>query len=161
VTDPTESPERVVFDCTIFAQALLNPRGPAGACVTAAQDGVIRVFVSDYVIEEVRELSGKLPPKLRVDANRVEVFMLEIAKYAELIDQVPELFIYARDPDDAHYVNLALAAQARLIVSRDRDLLDLMDPSHAESRDFRARFPALRVTDPLTLLRELEQKRRP
>lgn len=158
MTDLVEAPGRVVFDCTVFAQALINPKGPAGACVTAAQSGRLRLFVSEYVLTEVRELSGKLPPKLRVDANWVETFIFDLAKYSESIAAVPELFVYARDPDDAHYVNLALAANARLIVTRDRDLLDLMDPAIADSRDFQARFPMLRVTDPVTLLRELERK---
>jgi uncharacterized protein len=161
VTGPAETPERVVFDCTVFAQALINPRGPAGACVIAAQSGRLRLFISEYVLAEVRELPGKLPPKLRVDAGRVEAFIFDLAKYSELIEAVPELFVYPRDPDDAHYVNLAMAAQARLIVSRDRDLLDLMDPATADARDFQARFPTLRVTDPLTLLRELERKSPP
>jgi predicted nucleic acid-binding protein len=60
-----------------------------------------------------------------------------------------------RDPDDAHYVNLALAADARLIVSRDRDLLDLMDSAKPEAAEFQSRFPALRILDPVGFLREI------
>jgi hypothetical protein len=52
-------------------------------------------------------------------------------------------------------VNLAIATNSRLIVSRDKHLLNLMDVSRSESRDFLSRFPFLRVIEPQTLLGEL------
>jgi predicted nucleic acid-binding protein len=53
-------------------------------------------------------------------------------------------------------MNLALKAEARLIVSRDRHLLVLADPARKEGRDFQIQFPTLRILDPVELLRELE-----
>ncbi len=68
---------------------------------------------------------------------------------------VPEVWTYARDPDDAHYVNLALATGARLIVSRDKDLLDLMKPSTPESRQFMSEYPGFTVLTPPQFLARL------
>jgi predicted nucleic acid-binding protein len=65
------------------------------------------------------------------------------------------VFAYTRDPDDAHYVNLALAAGADVIVSRDRDLLDLVAANRPESVEFRRRFPALQILTPEEVLRRL------
>lgn len=62
---------------------------------------------------------------------------------------------YDRDPDDAHYVNLALAADARLILSRGKDLLDLMDSTKPEAAEFQKRFPTLRILNPVGFLREV------
>ncbi len=73
-----------------------------------------------------------------------------------LLQGFPELFAYQRDPEDAHYVNLAVAADARLIVSRDKDLLDLMDLAKPEAADFQNRYPALRILSPVEFLREVE-----
>ena len=56
----------------------------------------------------------------------------------------------ARDPKDEPYVDLAAATRARYLVTRDKDLLDLMDDAA-----FRQQFPGLTVIDPATLLREL------
>ena len=50
---------------------------------------------------------------------------------------------------------LAVAADAKLIVSRDKDLLDLMDSAKPEAADFQARFPLLRILDPVLFLREI------
>ncbi len=51
-------------------------------------------------------------------------------------------------PNDLPYLNLAVASRAEFLVSWDDDLLDLMqDPS------FVARFPRLRIVNPVTFLR--------
>jgi len=150
------APLPVVFDCTIYAQALINPRGASGACLAAAAAGRLRLFISYYTLEEIRELPFKLKPRLRISPSRVEAFILELAKFAHPVDLIPAVFAYARDPDDAHYVNLAIAAAATLVVSRDKDLLDLMDGNTPAGQDFLLRFPGLKVVTPPTLLKELE-----
>ena len=63
---------------------------------------------------------------------------------------MPKVFTLARDPKDEPYIDLAAAAQARYLVSRDNDLLDLMGDAA-----FRRQFPGLTVIDPVALLREL------
>ena len=42
------------------------------------------------------------------------------------VDEVPRIYAPERDRKDEPYLNLALEARARYLVSRDRDLLDLM-----------------------------------
>jgi predicted nucleic acid-binding protein len=59
-------PLPAVFDCTVLVQALVNPEGPAGACLVAAQEGRVRLFVSDFVIREIHELPQKLRARLGV-----------------------------------------------------------------------------------------------
>ena len=49
------------------------------------------------------------------------------------------IFSLSRDPDDAIYVNVALTAQSPFLVSRDKDLLDLM-----KDDEFRKTILALR-----------------
>ena len=150
------NPPRVVFDCTVFAQALINPFGPAGSCLGAAQSREIELFITDYVIGEIRELPTKLPPRLRVTSERVESLILDLAKYAVFTEKVPHVFEYARDPDDTHYVDLSVHVAAPYLLSRDRDLLDLMGTGNVAT-DFKARFPQVRVLDPLSFIRLLHQ----
>ena len=57
---------------------------------------------------------------------------------------------FPRDPKDEPYINLALAANADYLVTRDNDLLDLMNDS-----DFRQQFPGLTILDPVAFLRVL------
>jgi putative PIN family toxin of toxin-antitoxin system len=147
---------KVVFDCVIFAQALVSESGPAGQCLDLARRGAIRLVVSDYVIAEVRELPSKLPARLLVTSEGVEAFLNDVTPLAEMISDVPEVFQHPIDPDDSHYVNLALAASAALISSRDHHLLNLMDESQPLGRDFRNRFPQLEIVRPEELLRRVQ-----
>ena len=57
------------------------------------------------------------------------------------------------DPKDAPYVNLALATRATFLVSRDKDLLDLM-----KDAGFRERYPALVILDPAEFLRAMANR---
>lgn len=149
-------PTRVVFDCNFFVQALASADGPAGRCVQLAIDRAVRLFISSDVIRELREITARprIVRKLKLIPDRIDEFIEAISKAATVLDGFPESFVYMRDPDDAHYVNLALAAGAKLIVSRDKDLLDLMDATYAESRQFRVRFPSLQIMNPVQFLRE-------
>lgn len=73
------------------------------------------------------------------------------------IKEVPRAFEYPRDPTDEPYINLAIAAHAKYLVSRDKDLLDLMTATDLESKQFRQRFRFLRIIDPAGLLHEIKE----
>ena len=143
-----------VFDCNVFAQALINPNGPAGALVEAAARGTLRLFVTEHLLVEIRELPFKLPPRLGVGHARVDRLLGDLLAYAEPVSSIPSVFTAGRDPDDAAYVDLAAAAGAEYLVTRDKDLLALAADT-AEGRAFALRFPGLRVVDPVAFLQLL------
>ena len=148
---------RVVFDCNTLLQGLASPGGPAGRCVQLAIDGKVSLFASPAVFDELRDVTSrpKVIAKLGLVAQRVQEFLEAIEIAATVLSGVPAFFAYERDPDDAHYVNLALAADAKLIVSRDTDLLDLMDATKPEAAEFQRRFPLLRILEPVAFLRDI------
>ena len=119
---------RVVFDCNVFAQALLNQQGPAGRCLELAQARRVELFVSEFVLDEISELHLKLPARAGITAEDTEDLAKAARSFAKVLDPVPAIYAHPIDPDDSAYVNLALAAKAPLIVSRDRHLLGLNDP---------------------------------
>lgn len=107
----------------------------------------VTLSVDEALLDEFRDVVGRpeVARKRRILVTRVDALMEELRKVAGFIKDVPARFTYARDPDEAHYVNLARAAAASLIVSRDKDLLNLMDERNEDGRAFRERFPSLRV----------------
>lgn len=112
---------RVVFDCNILLQALTSPAGPAGRCVQLVLDAKLDLFISPTVLEELRDVASrpKVIAKLHLAPDQVQEFCEHIERAATVLSGFPQRFDYRRDPDDAHYINLALAANAKLIVSRD------------------------------------------
>jgi predicted nucleic acid-binding protein len=70
-----------------------------------------------------------------------------IGQISELVADVPAFFSLPRDPDDAIYVDLAAATKAGFIVSRDNDLLELM-----QNQTFKKAYPNLTVIAPTDFL---------
>lgn len=148
---------RAVFDCNILLQALGAPDGPAGRCVQLVFNGNVQLFISPTVIEELIDVASrpKVVRKFQITPDRLQLFVQTLHVAATAVTTINPVFEYNRDPDDAHYINLALAANARLIVSRDNDLLDLMSADLPEAQDFRSRFPTLQVLTPVQFLQQL------
>lgn len=152
---------RVVYDCNVHLQALLNANGPAGRCVEAALDKRVQLFWSSVVAAELRRTAQQswVRQKFRhVTAARLEEYLNEVERVAYVIESPPRVFSYTRDPDDEHYIDLAVAAKARLVVSRDKDLLTLMDASTPDGRRFRGAFPGIDILNPPAFLQQLDQE---
>lgn len=122
-------PLRVIFDCNVFFQTAISPHGPAAACLEAARTGKINLFISEYVISEFRELCRRptVRAKFNLEHEQIETFVRDIALNSRRLSEIPERYQHPVDPDDSPYVNLALAAEAWRLVSRDKHLLGLMD----------------------------------
>lgn len=149
--------DRVVFDCNVLFQALIAPQGPAGAVVQAAKNRRVALFLADFVLDELRDVAMRphLASRFAITEIRLDDYIALLRQFSTLIEDVPHVFDFPRDPDDAYYVDLAVAAHAKLIVSRDRDLLSLADASTADGRDFALRFPGLEIITPPELLNRL------
>jgi predicted nucleic acid-binding protein len=93
--------------------------------------------------------------------DRIAAFLARISNLAIAVKDVPSVFRYERDPDDEPYLNLAIAAKADFLVTRDHDLLDLSREIDPEGRRLRAKAPQLRILDPATLLRSMAAERKP
>lgn len=140
----------------------MNPIGPAGACVQAVFDGQVTLYIADFVISEIRDIPNKpTPAKAGVTREKTENLVQLLLVKAEYVSRIPAAFVHPIDEDDSGYVNLALAADAKLIVSRDRHLLNLNNPAKPWSADFRARFPDLQIISAEQLLTEIRKADRP
>lgn len=141
---------KVIYDSNVFLQALANPDGPAGRCITLTLEGTVALFISPHVLDEIRDVTQrpKLVAKFRLRRDRVETLLDNLLIAAVVVTSVPEHWTYERDPTDAHYVNLALAAGATLVVSWDKDLLDLMNDANPDGKALRTQHPGFRVLTP-------------
>ena len=87
----------------------------------------------------------------------VRAFLAGLREQALLISEVPRAFEYERDLKDAPYINLAIAAKANYLVSRDKDLLDLAVYNNSDGQQLRLRAPTLQILDPPSFLAELRR----
>ncbi len=114
---------RAVLDTNVVISALLFS-GPPSQLVPAWQSGRLQPIVSSPILNEyVRVLAY---PKFGLTASEIHSLLEEdLLPYIEAVrvslSEVPAL----RDPDDAKFVNCAIAAGVRWLVSGDDDLLAL------------------------------------
>jgi uncharacterized protein len=142
----------------IFLQGLARGSGASGACLKLASSGTVRLYVSPPIIAEVRNVLNR--PKVRrkfpsLTDEFVETALQALLEHSELVQEVPHPIEYPRDPKDEPYLNLALAADVEYLVTADKDLLDLMDPSTREGRAFQGQFSRLLILEPAALLQLL------
>jgi len=151
-----------VFDCNIYLQAAARPNSPAGECLRLAETGIIRLYISQDVLTEVSEVLRR--PEIRdrfpdLTDKSIDLFLEKVRGFSHFIKKVPLKFRLSRDVDDEPYINLAARAEADYIVSRDKDLLDLMTVYTNEAKEFRQRFRPLRVIAPFEFLKEIEKSK--
>jgi predicted nucleic acid-binding protein len=68
-----------------------------------------------------------------------------------LLRVVPRRYSFPRDPKDEPYLDLALETRVPYLVTRDRDLLELMT-----DHGFRTSYPWLSTLDPAAFIRQLK-----
>jgi len=89
--------------------------------------GVQRICTSATLLAELAEVIARDKFAHRVLAAGLSAAELvqDYERLAEIVEPQPLDAPVSRDPDDDHVLACALAAQANLIVSRDKDLLVL------------------------------------
>lgn len=150
---------RVVFDCNIFWQIFFSSKGFSAQCWEQVVSGDAELFVSPAVLDEIGDVLTRPETQARFSKateENVSLFIEEIIENSIFFSSIPNHFSYARDPKDEPYLNLAIEAEADYIVSRDKDLLDLMTGYDAESKTFRKRFRRIKIVDPQMFMGILE-----
>ena len=139
-----------VFDCMVFLQAAISDRGPSFACLALVEANQVRLYLSPAILSEVRdvlsrsEIQTKFP---HLTQERVDTFVQKIATLAVLVRGVREAGFSIRDPDDLPYLSLAIAANARYLVSWDAHLRDLM-----RNPEFMRKYRRLLIINPVAFL---------
>lgn len=148
-----------VLDCVVLVQAVRSPSGPSGRVVSWALSGRFRLCISTTTLNELKTVLARPNvlakcPHLTPEVTGAFVAAIEAVAYCS--DTVEEVFSYPRDPKDEPYVNLAIAAKADFLVTRDRDLLDLRNPDDLDGMRLRELHPTLKIVDPVEFLEVLE-----
>lgn len=145
-----------VFDCVIYVQAFLSRNGPAFACLQLAEAEFVRLYLSPIILDEIQRTLAKAALRNRfkhITDESVAGFLVLVEKFSVITPDPPAMFLLRRDPKDEPYVNLAIETSARFIVSRDKDLLDLMHDSA-----FRTTYPTIQVLSPTAFLDEVRSQ---
>lgn len=116
---------RVVLDTNAVVSALIFRGGPAGRLRATWQQGHCLPLVSaDTLNELIRVLAY---PKFKLAAQDQTELLADYLPYAVAVryDAAKINLLRCRDPFDEPFLHLAIAGQADILISGDRDLLAL------------------------------------
>ncbi|HKB02315.1 MAG TPA: putative toxin-antitoxin system toxin component, PIN family [Gemmataceae bacterium] len=148
-------PLHAVFDTVTLLQAAATPSGPAGGCLRLVAEGHVTLHMSEDGFAELEDVLGRAKVRKRfplLTDEGVTAFVHGLRSLADVANAVPIAFRYERDPDDEHILNLAVATKVPFVVTRDKDLLDLMAEGNPAGRALTALHPDLQILDPVSFL---------
>lgn len=138
---------RVVLDTNTVISALLWGGTPKRFLDLAVEAGV-EILASSTLVEELERVLIRKKFSARLAKRQVSAGQI-IHAYRELIAVIAVTVVPApklRDPKDHHVVAAAVAAQAHLLVTGDRDLLELKD------------YEGIRIVSPAEALIQFERR---
>lgn len=139
-------PLSAVVDASVLVSAFLFPDSVPGLIAKLAGSGRFALHLSPILLDETRD--ALLSPRLQKAYGRDEQAVLAwIARLREIgtvfLGPLPDIGPACRDPNDDHVIAAAVAVEADVIVTGDKDLLAL------------GRFQAIRILTARDFLAEL------
>lgn len=114
-------PLRIVFDTNVYISAALFGRR-AETVMQLASAGQIQLITSEIILAE---LERKLQEKMGWSESRTQLFSDTTRGLAEIVTPEIRLDVVPDDEDDNRIVECAVAGEANLIVTFDKDLVRL------------------------------------
>jgi putative PIN family toxin of toxin-antitoxin system len=112
---------RIALDSSVLIAAHISR---AGVCAELLEDVLLHheLVISDFILEELRRKLGEKFNFPRRDADQVRAFLHRTSIVVEPADLPQNV---CRDPTDVPVLGTAVAGKCALLISVDRDLLDM------------------------------------
>jgi putative PIN family toxin of toxin-antitoxin system len=105
---------RAIVDTNVFVSALLSPLGNEAFIVMAIQQGLIKPYFSDEMIEEYVKVLAR--PKFSFPPDEIHALIDLIRSRGEQISHSQPLSLHSPDPADDKFLACAVTAAADFIV---------------------------------------------
>lgn len=117
---------KIVLDTNVLLSGLMAPEGAPGRIVKAWFDARFDVVMSVEQLGEIARTLGypKIRRRLAWDEQRIEQFIRQLYIRAEVIESHASVEV-PRDAKDAPILATLISSGADVLVSGDRDLLEL------------------------------------
>jgi putative PIN family toxin of toxin-antitoxin system len=118
---------KVVLDTNVLLSGLMAPEGTPGRILAAWSEARFDVVMSLDQLAEIGRVLGcpKIHRKLKWNEQRIEQFLRQLYIRAEVIELHSTSVEVPRDSKDVPILATLVASGADVLVSGDRDLLEL------------------------------------
>ncbi len=115
---------KIVADTNLLISSIFWNGSPY-KIVQQALNQEIEIFISKYILDEVRKVLTDPKEKFRLSKKEIEDVIEGILLYAKIIEPKTTTDVVKRDKKDNPIIACALDAQANFIITRDKDLLTI------------------------------------
>lgn len=117
---------RAVVDTNILVRALIKPHGTVGPLLVRLRQGDYTLLYTQSLLEELVDVLGRprIRDKYHLTEQDIETVLSLILLRGEAVTPTEQITA-CRDPQDAKFLEAAVAGGADVIVSGDEDLLAL------------------------------------
>jgi putative PIN family toxin of toxin-antitoxin system len=116
---------RAVLDPNVVVSAAIRSDGAPARCVHAHAEGRFELVVSPLLLGELRAVLRRRKFRPYLTLEQADRLVEALARSAMVVDDPPAAEAVSRDPADDYLVALARASSAHVLVTGDRDLLEL------------------------------------
>lgn len=119
---------RAILDANVYVSAAIgrSSESPALQLVRAATDGRIEALICPTLMRELGRTLGYKRMRRYLTIDEGVAFVADLPAFTVVVPDPPEPYpALCRDPKDDYLLALASATQTELIVTGDRDLLEL------------------------------------
>lgn len=114
---------KIVLDTNVFMSGIFWS-GPPSDVLDLWQQGKITLCITPDILEEYISVGKRLTKKY--PGIDVSPFIELVTIYGHMVPDIKLAETISRDPDDDKFIACAVSAKAKVIVSGDKDLLDLI-----------------------------------
>jgi putative PIN family toxin of toxin-antitoxin system len=113
---------RVIVDTNVFISGIFFA-GPSSRILEGWRDGKVNLILSPEILGEYQEVAHRLSSKFKgVD---IDALIELVAIESTIISSPPLKKQVCRDKDDDKFIACAIASKTPVIISGDKDLLDI------------------------------------
>jgi putative PIN family toxin of toxin-antitoxin system len=106
-----------VYDTNVIVSAILKPGSIPASLVGLAMEGAVRLFLTQEILEEYREVLKR--PKFGLDPSAVDAFLQDIEKAAVMVYPTKRVRNALDEPDN-RILECAQAAKAHYLVTGNK-----------------------------------------
>lgn len=152
-----------MLDTNVLVRGFAYPDSASARLLNLCESRKLLLLLSRSVLMEYidvlsrDELVGGRPA---IAEGTVKALIERLRYLAEFIDPVRARFRFDRDPEDARFLELAIAGDATHLVTYDNDLLSLPVAHTDAGKRFRQRIRNLRILEVGPFLKDFESSKR-
>jgi hypothetical protein len=120
---------RVFLDVNVLISAVISPRGNPARILALWRQDRFDLAVSEPILEELERVLHypRIRERYHPPEKEIQQFLKLIATTAIMVEPSQNLSVIERDPSDDRFLECAVEADARYIVTGDSHLLELKD----------------------------------